>query len=101
MFLSSFDSDRDLQELLALERLYHQKGKRPSKDEDMDRIPIRKTTGVVDWQVEIIRQVLKKHRYERQVCHVICLFVHMFVCVCYACNFLHPLRLQIKSLDKI
>ncbi|XP_071784125.1 uncharacterized protein [Asterias amurensis] len=64
---SSFDSDRDLEELLALERLHQRKGKKPPKVTDDDGHLIGKNRGVVAWQVEVVRQLLKKHNYEREI----------------------------------
>ncbi|XP_038068700.1 trichohyalin-like isoform X2 [Patiria miniata] len=62
-----FDSDRDLGELLALERLHQMKGRRPPKVTDEDGHLIGKNRGIVAWQVEVVRQLLKKHSHEREV----------------------------------
>ncbi|XP_022097553.1 trichohyalin-like isoform X2 [Acanthaster planci] len=62
-----FDSDRDLNELLALERLHRMKGRRPPKVIDDDGHLIGKNRGIVAWQVEVVRQLLKKHSHECEV----------------------------------
>ncbi|XP_033123436.1 trichohyalin-like isoform X2 [Anneissia japonica] len=62
---TSFDYDRDLQEILALQRLNERKGKKIKRLED--KWSGNEDKGIVDLQTDLLNEMAKKHFVEREI----------------------------------